>query len=65
MNRRGFLAALAGLPFVGKLIPKPKPHLSFNGVPIRLVDSFRYEPRTRLPEVKWRKLNEGVSPRRT
>lgn len=59
MNRRGFLAALAGLPFVGKLIPrgqrfeadasrylkplpklKPGTTLSFNGVPIRKVDTL-------------------------
>lgn len=31
MNRRLFFAALAGLPFVGRLVPKPKkPRLEFS-----------------------------------
>jgi hypothetical protein len=43
MNRRGFLAALAALPFVGKLVPK----------------TYRVTlPRTPLPPVKWRRVAE-------
>jgi hypothetical protein len=34
MDRRRFLAAVAGLPLLAKLLPKAKAPLSFKGVPV-------------------------------
>jgi len=56
MNRRGFLAVLAGLPFVGKLFPQGQ---SFEADASRYLKPrpYRYQSFTPLPEVKWRPLN--------
>ncbi len=65
MNRRGFFAVLAALPFVGKLIPKGQSFecdASRYLKPLPKPKPYHSVVRTGLPKVQWRKLNEGVSP---
>ncbi len=58
MNRRGFfktMAAIVALPVVMPMV---------GVLPVPAKKTFRYVRRTSLPTVRWRMLNQGISPSR-